>query len=140
MRQPENYTPDLVKYRMETAKENLRAAKALFDIGAFKDSNNRAYYSIFHSIQAVQAMDGQSYRKHKDALGNFNKEYVKTGIFPRELGRRINQAAEIRNASDYDDFYLASKIETEEQIQTAADLLEKVTNYCEERKYGEKEK
>lgn len=138
--QPEKYTPDLVRYRIETAKENLRAARALFDIGAYKDSNNRAYYSIFHSIQAVQAMDGQSYRKHKDALGNFNKDYVKTNIFSRELGRRINDAAEIRNASDYDDFYLASKSETEEQIQTAEDLLQKVTDYCETRGYGIKKK
>ena len=44
-------------------------------------------------------------------MANFNKDYVKTSIFPREMGRKIGQAEEICHASDYDDFYIASKEE-----------------------------
>ena len=78
-------------------------------------------------------MDGNAYKKHKDALANFNKEYVKTDIFPRTIGRRISEAAEIRHASDYDDFYIATKAEAEEQIATAMELLRLVQNYCKEK-------
>ena len=81
---------DLVLYRLETAETNLRSAKILLDAGDFKGGNNRAYYSIFHSISAVHAMDGNSYKRHKDAIANFNKEYIKTEIFPRTLGRKIS--------------------------------------------------
>ena len=35
-------------------------------------------------------------------MANFNKDYVKTSVFPREMGRKIGQAEEIRYASDYD--------------------------------------
>ena len=42
------------------------------------------------------------------------------------IGRRVAEAAEIRHASDYDDFYIATKIEAEEQIATAVELLELV--------------
>ena len=35
-------------------------------------------------------------------MANFNKDYVKTSVFPREMGRKIGQAEEIRHASDYD--------------------------------------
>lgn len=42
-------------------------------------------------------------------MANFNKDYVKTSVFPREMGRKIGQAEEIRHASDYDDFYIARK-------------------------------
>ena len=42
-------------------------------------------------------------------MANFNKDYVKTSVFPKEMGRKIGQAEEIRHASDYDDFYIASK-------------------------------
>ncbi len=42
-------------------------------------------------------------------MANFNKDYVKTSVFPREMGRKIGQAEEIRHASDYDDFILQVK-------------------------------
>ena len=70
----------------------------------YKGANNRAYYSIFHVINAVHAVSGKAYKRHKDAVANFNKDYVKTSVFPREMGRKIGQAEEIRHASDYDDF------------------------------------
>ena len=39
--------------------------------------------------------------------------------FTPDYSKIIVSASEIRNASDYDDFYLASKEETEEQIDGA---------------------
>ena len=66
-------------------------------------------------------------------MANFNKDYVKTSVFPREMGRKIGQAEEIRHASDYDDFYLATKEEAEEQIQTAKELVKLVEEYVRQR-------
>ena len=109
---------ELAQYRMETAKDDLRAAKILLDAGEYKAANNRAYYAIFHAINAVHAIAGNGYKRHKDAIANFNKEYVKTEIFPREIGRRMAEAEEIRHASDYDDFYIATKEEAKNQIAT----------------------
>lgn len=136
MQRDQNYVVYLVKYRLETAAEDLKAATVLFESNVLKAANNRAYYSIFHSIQAIHAMDGKEYRKHKDAIGNFNKEYVKTGIFSRDLGRRISAAEDVRHASDYDDFYIVSREITTDQIKTAEDLLEQVKVYCKKRQYG----
>ena len=136
MNQPEQNmgsVKDLVLHRIETAKSDINSAKILLEAGEYRSSNNRAYYGIYHAISAVHALEGNAYKKHKDALANFNKEYVKTEIFPRNIGRRISEAAEIRHASDYDDFYIATKIEAEEQIATAIELLELVTDYCKEK-------
>ena len=107
---------DLALHRIETLKSDIKAAKILLDAGEYRSSNNRAYYGIYHAISAIHAIDGNAYKKHKDALANFNKEYVKTEVFPRNIGRRISEAAEIRHASDYDDFYIATKAEAEEQL------------------------
>ena len=38
---------------------------------------------------------------------------------------KIAEAEEIRHASDYDDFYIATREEVEEQIDTAVELVEK---------------
>ena len=124
---------DLVKHRIETAKSDIHSAEILLNASEYRSSNNRAYYGIYHAISAVHALDGNAYKKHKDAIANFNKEYVKTEIFPRSIGKRIAEAEEIRHASDYDDFYIATKIEAEEQIMTAKELLELVIKYCEDR-------
>lgn len=71
-----------------------------------------------------------AFKRHKDAIANFNKDYVKTEIFPREVGRKIGEAEEIRHASDYDDFYIASKEESERQIAVAGEFIELVEKYC----------
>ena len=121
---------DLVSYRIETAKSDLKSAKILLNAGEYKGANNRAYYAIFHAINAVHALDGRAFKRHKDAIANFNKDYVKTEIFPREVGRKIGEAEEIRHASDYEDFYIGSKEESERQIAVAGEFIELVEKYC----------
>ena len=54
---------------------------------------------------------------------------VKPGIFPHDLGRKIVKAEEIRHASDYDTFYIASKAVTAEQIETAEKILKLAEEY-----------
>ena len=128
-------TIDLVRYRLSSAEGDLRAAQILYEAGEYRGANNRAYYSLFHAINAVHALHGKAYKRHKDALANFNKDYVKTEIFPREIGRKIGAAEEIRHASDYDDFYLVNKEETRQQISAAQEFLNMAKEYC-ERNYG----
>ena len=85
----------------------------------FDFANNRAYYSIFHSIRAVLAFDGYDSKKHSGIIAEFRKSYIKTGIFHDELSTIIGRASEIRNASDYDDMFIASKEEPQKQIDDA---------------------
>ena len=109
---------DLVLYRLEVAKSDIKSAKILLDAGECRGANNRAYYGIYHAISAIHALDGNAYKRHKE-----------TEIFPRILGRKIAEAEEIRHASDYDDFYIATREEAEEQIDTAVELVEKIEEY-----------
>ena len=120
---------DLARYRLDTAKTDLKSAKLLLENEDYKGANNRAYYAIYHAVSAVHALDGKSYKRHKDALGNFNKDYVRTEVFPKDMGRKIAKAEEIRHASDYDDFYIASKEETVRQIETAEDVVDQIAKY-----------
>ena len=135
MKQPEGKGTqrDLVLYRIETSKSDIKAAEILLSAREFRGANNRAYYGIYYAISAIHALDGNAYKRHKDALANFNKNYVKTEIFPRKLGKRIVESEEIRHASDYDDFYIATREEAEEQIQTAKELVKLVEEYVRQR-------
>ena len=135
MKQPEDIgnINDLVMYRIESAKNDLRSAIALRDIDDYKGANNRAYYAVFHAITAVHGLSKKAYKRHKDAVANFNKEYVKTEVFPREMGKKISELEEIRHESDYNDFYIASREEVDETIETATEFVDMVEKYCKER-------
>lgn len=125
---------ELAEYRLQVAEEDLEVAKDNFGKNYFRAANNRAYYSIYHSITAVLALEGKAFKRHKDTLAYFNKEYIRTEIFPREFGHQISVAEEVRHSSDYDEFYIASKDESEKQIKCADGLMEAVKQYISERK------
>ena len=120
---------DVVRHLLNVAREDLDTAHLTFKAGKYRAANNRAYYSIFHTICAVLAKEGIAFKRHKDTLSYFNKNYVQPEIFPRELGRKIVKAEEIRHSSDYDTFYIASKEITAQQIETAIKLLELAEQY-----------
>lgn len=120
---------DVVRHRLNVAREDLDTAHLTFEAGQYRAANNRAYYSIFHTISAVLAKEGVAFKRHRDTLSYFNKNYVQPDIFPRELGRKIVKAEEIRHASDYDTFYIASKEITAQQIETATRILELAEQY-----------
>lgn len=79
MRQPDSLDVgtqmDVAKHRLQVAKEDLETAKLIFDVEKYRGANNRAYYSIFHTISAVLAIEGIAFKKHKDTLSYFNKNY-----------------------------------------------------------------
>ena len=54
----------------------------------YRAANNRAYYSIFHSICAVLAKEGIAFKRHKDTIGYFNKNYIHTGVFSKRIRQK----------------------------------------------------
>ena len=123
---------EVAKYRLEQSKENLEKAEALFNINKFKGANNRAYYSIFHAIKAILALEQTDFKKHSSVIAYFNKEYISKKIFSRELGKRVNEARFYREKSDYVDFYIVTKEECEMQIETAKIMIENAEKYLDE--------
>ena len=109
-------------HRFNRAKEELQTAELLLRNADFRSSINRSYYSIFHAIRAVNALDGFDSSKHSGVISHFNQEYVKTGLFEKEVSKIIRNASELREQADYEDFYEASQEE-------AADVFEQATRF-----------
>lgn len=91
---PDEHTPeDLAEFRLHQARECLKSALATED---FPTSANRSYYSIFHAMRAVQALDRFDSRKHSGVIDNFLKDYIRTGVFPKAFSKIITSAFKIR--------------------------------------------
>ena len=122
---------DVARYKFEQAEDDLETAKILLAAGKYKAANNRAYYACFHAVDAVLAKEPIAFKKHKDTLSYFNKNYVHTEIFPKDIGRKISRLEIIRHKSDYDTFYIASKDDATEQIEVAEEVVKLVKKYLE---------
>lgn len=114
---------DLCLYRMQSAKETLDMANICIQSNHYKDAINRSYYACFHAIRAILAMEQIDFKRHKDVIAYFNKTYVATGLFDKNLGRMLAQLQLKREKSDYDDFYVVSKEEAEVQCNNALSII-----------------
>ena len=122
---------NLSNYRIAEAEDSLKVAAHCLKEGLYKDSINRSYYAAFYAVKAILALSTVDFKRHKDVMGYFNKEYVAKEVFPREIGRKIGTLQRVREKSDYDDFYIASKDKASEQFETAELVIREVKRYLE---------
>jgi uncharacterized protein (UPF0332 family) len=107
----------------------LEAASANYNIGQYKTSLNRSYYAVFHSMRAVNILDGFDSSKHSGVIAHFNQYYIKTGLLDKSLSDIIKSTYYLREKSDYDDFFVASRGDAENQLQNAEIFVNAVHEY-----------
>lgn len=118
-----------MQYRLDNAKEKLESAKVLLDAEKYRDSIGRSYYAIFTAVRAVLAYDKIDFSKHSGVISYFQREYIKTGKFDIKYSRYLQSAFQIRNSCDYDDFFIASKQDAEEQYNKAVEFYNEIHTY-----------
>ena len=91
----------LVEYRLAEAEETLRESEILLIQSAFRGSVNRSYYAMFYAVLGLLATHGLGTSKHSGVMGLFDREFVKTGVFSKELSRSFHRAFNERQANDY---------------------------------------
>lgn len=122
----------LSKVRLDKARECLFAAQELIAGGSYSSSANRSYYAIFHAMRAVLALDGFDSKRHSGIISEFQRRYIKPGIFPKMFSKIIKNAFDTRNSSDYEDFFVISKTDVQIQLENAETFLAAVEAYIEE--------
>lgn len=123
---------ELAQYRMERAKEMLIASEENLKIEQYRTSLNRSYYAIFHAMRAVNILEGYDSSKHSGVISYFTQTFLKTERLDRELSKIIKEASYLREKSDYDDFYIASKDEALKQLENAKIFLQMISEFIKE--------
>ena len=126
---PDNSRLSLAKYRLEKAWECYNDAVSTLELGSFNTAANRIYYSIFHAMRAVLALDGFDSKKHSGIISAFRQRYIKTGVFDMKFSETIELGFRLRAKSDYDDFYIVLKSEVSEQIDDSKHFLSAVVEF-----------
>jgi len=103
---------------------SLEAAKIL-QTNEFPDyAASRAYYSMFYAVEAILLQKDLSFSSHAAVISAFGREFVKSGIVPKEFHRLVIDAQDLRNTGDYGELDAVTIAQSQEQINNAEKILE----------------
>lgn len=127
----EQFFQSLISVRLDRAKELYSEAMELVNMGCYKSANNRAFYSVEKCVKALLATRQIDVETHNGAVSQFNLLFIHSNdtCFTKADYQKIAKADRIRNASDYDDFYIVNKEETKELLAFVKDFLKKTEAY-----------
>lgn len=122
--------PHLWDIRLEQAEEALRDCDLLDKSGGSgRALVNRAYYAAFYALLALLAALGEKPRKHGQAIGIFDREFVKTGKMPKECSRQIHSLFRSRNVNDYESLTPMPNEDAEAAVRDAGNFVGVVRIY-----------
>jgi len=122
----------LVQYRLEQADESITAASLLFQQGILRRSVNSAYYAMFYAVMALLAIEKRETSRHGGAIGLFDREFVKTGIFSKDFSRWLHRAFDLRQRCDYEAQFNISPEDTQSTLETAEKFAAEVKSVIDE--------
>ena len=114
---------------IKKAKRYLKSAEMLLKDGDFESSVSRTYYAMFYSTEAALLMKNLSFSSHKGVISAFGEHFVKTGVFPKPMGRELNRAFEKRQMGDYEYTFVISDEEAEEILQSGKEFVNKIADW-----------
>lgn len=118
-----------VEKGLQKAEGKLKAARKLFEDGFYEDSVSRSYYSMFHATSILLMLKGIEPRSHSGLVQMFGLHLVKTGEIDKKFGKMLAQIRELREDSDYEVLFEASKEEAELSLQNAEEFLQETRRY-----------
>ena len=104
----------------------LSSADALLGLGDLDSAVSRAYYAMFYAAQAALLTKGLPSSSHGGVVSAFGEHFVKSGVFPREIGRALHRAQEMRQLADYDPEASIAPDEAGDLLRQARDFVDRV--------------
>ena len=125
----QKHIDDLVRYRLDQADQSLLEAETLAQANLWHGVINRSYYAMFYAVLALTVVRGEVISRHTGVISFFDREFVKTGIFPKELSRLLHLGFERRQTNDYGEFSFIDQGEAELALSDAKTFIQTVKNY-----------
>ena len=120
-----------VSARMNQAYETLGEAEALFENDFWRGTINRAYYAMFYAVLALAASKGVVISKHTHAISFLDKEFIRKGVFPKEISRALHVWFDERQTNDYGEIWDIEYSEAEAALKEAKSFVTTINDYLE---------
>ena len=121
----------LIQVRLQQAKESLEEAETLYRSALLRGAINRAYYAMFYAVLALTVLRQETTSKHSGVIAFFDKEFVKSGIFSKELSKSLHLAFQRRQENDYGDVFLVNDEDARLALLEASSFVASIEKYLE---------
>lgn len=117
---------DLVKYRIDRAKETLEEAKLMAQNRHWNATVNRLYYACFYIIHALLLNEDHRAHTHSGTKAVFHRHFVKSGKVSPELSRFFDELFHKRQTGDYGDMQSFDEKTVQSLIPKAVKFVEAI--------------
>ena len=93
-------TQDLITLRLSQADESLTEARLLVERSMRLGAMDRIYFTMFYCACALLATKEFGPSRDGNVAGKFQREFVKTGLIPAEIGDRFKAATQLHHDAD----------------------------------------
>ncbi len=124
-----------IKPLIEKAKKFMKSAKLLLDVDDFDSSASRIYYAMHYMVEALLLTKNLRIKSHRGLISIFGKEFIKTKILPKEVGRQLKDAFDKRQIGDYEISVKINKKDIEELLKIGQRFIEKLRDYLVENNF-----
>jgi uncharacterized protein (UPF0332 family) len=93
-------THDLINLRVAQANESFAEARLLVEKGMRLGAMDRIYFTMFYCACALLATREFAPSRDGNIAAKFEREFVKTGLVPPEIGARFKQATQLHHDTD----------------------------------------
>jgi len=90
----------LINLRLDQAVESLTEARLLVERGMRLGAMDRIYFTMFYCACAMLATKEFGPSRDGNVAGKFQREFVKTGLVPEEVGSRFKRATQLHHDAD----------------------------------------
>ncbi len=117
---------ELIKYRLDEAKDTIYDVQLLISNDRLRSAINRIYYGMFYSLLALGLKFEFETSKHQQLIGWFNKNFISEGLIDTKYGKIINKALNRRMKGDYDSYVAFEKEIVEEMFEEMMDFIKEI--------------
>ena len=117
---------DLAAYRLQKAAVFLNDAKTLLDASSYGSSANRSYYAMLSAARSLLILRGISADTHEGVKTMISREFIKTGLIPKEMGEVFRNLQARRVDSDYGDYVEITEQEARDSLAKAEQFVSEV--------------
>lgn len=120
---------ELIKLRLEQARETISDAEILIQFKKFRSAVNRVYYGMFYCLLALALKHEFETSKHQQLIGWFNKNFIHTKKIDEKYGQMIRDAFRERQKGDYEVYIQFSKEEVEQLFEDMKVFVTEIENH-----------
>lgn len=114
---------------IKKSERALRAAKEHLERNDPDFASSKAYYVVFHLMQAALLTKGKTYSKHAGVISGFSEQFIKTGTFPPSFGEVIQRLRKDRELGDYGYQLSITFEEASRDVKAAGDIANSLLDY-----------